>query len=384
MKNTDTTANEFIIKSARIFQKQGFINIDYRLESQYRLKGKDRVRFSTGEAVTRRALQRIERDKFSLAQSHYSEHEKTTDGSLVTLDDIALKALREDRHNRANDTQKDMETIYEMFIKPKYKHTLLEDIKVSDVKEWKTKLLTGNKLSRSRFIKYFRVFNTILNFGEQNEIISRNVCNLVDKKSKLFAVNKKSLEEKYYTATEVEKMLSNSTGWFRVMLMTYLNTGMRTGEGLALQWKDIDFKNRTITIQRSIRKGKLKEGTKTNGGRVIRMSLPLHDALLEYKEYCNSRIWLFPNPKTGKPYYEANSITKWYFKPLLNRCNIDYRQFYSLRHTFASLSIQKNIPMPIVQKMLGHSDLNTTLKFYVKHDLLAEKNDIDIFDKLYV
>ena len=92
---------------------------------------------------------------------------------------------------------------------------------------------------------------------------------------------------------------------------------------------------------------------------------------------------MFPNLKTGKPYYEANSITRWYFKPLLKKLGIEYKTLYALRHTFASLSAQRNIPMSAIQKQLGHKKLSTTLDFYIKHDLLAEENDIDIFDKLY-
>ena len=214
-------------------------------------------------------------------------------------------------------------------------------------------------------------------------MIDRNPVSLVKTSSKLFTVSKKSLDEKYYTSKEVDAMLKNSTGWFRVMLITLLNTGVRTGEILALKISDIDFEKRTITIQRSMRKGKLKETTKTGENRIIRMSQPLKDELLDYKKVCTSQTWLFPNPKTGKPYYEATSITRWYFNPILKKCNIENKTLYALRHTFASLSAQKNIPMSIISKQLGHKKLSTTMDFYVKHNLLSDDNDMDIFDKLY-
>jgi integrase len=105
--------------------------------------------------------------------------------------------------------------------------------------------------------------------------------------------------------------------------------------------------------------------------------------LLAYQKSCSSTLWLFPNPKTGMPYYEANSITKWYFKPLLEQCGIEYKTFYALRHTFASLSAQKNIPMSIISKQLGHKKISTTMDFYVKHNLLSDGTDMHIFDTLY-
>ena len=273
--------------------------------------------------------------------------------------------------------------IYETCIKPVFEHSLLTDIKVSDLRAWKNNILSVHPMSQGRFVKYLRVLSFIFKYAFENEMIDRNPVALVDKKSKLFTKSKIKQDEKYYTAEEVKKMLAESTGWFRVMLVTYLNLGIRTGEGISLKWSDIDFEQMTITIQRSRRKGRTKEGTKTDEDRIIRMSQPLKEELLAYQSYCVSDEWLFPNPKTGLLYYEANSIVEHYFKPLLEKCGIQYKTFYALRHSFASLSIQKNIPMSIIQQQLGHKKLSTTLDYYVKHNLLAEKNDMDIFDKLY-
>ncbi len=372
-----------IIKSARLFEKNGMIHIDYRVNTHYKKDGKERCRFSTGEQSTRRAMQRLERDKYALALAHYLETTTLMDGVNLTVDDVALDAINSDRSNRQEDTQNDYLTIYHVYIKPFFGKKILRDVKVHDIKRWKDQLLNENELSRGRYIKYHRTLNFIFRYALENEMIDRNPSALVDKKSKLFVSSRRNQTEKYYTSSEVEKMLSESTGWFRVLLVTYLNTGMRTGEGLALKWSDMDFEKRTIIIQRSVRKGRIKEGTKTGEDRVIRMSLPLRDELLAYKKVCKGNIWLFPNEKTGEPYYEANSITTWYFKPLLKKCNIAYRTMYALRHTFASLSVQKNIPMSAIQKQLGHKKLSTTLDFYVKHNLLAEDSNSDIFDKLY-
>ncbi len=374
---------DMIIKRVRLFEKGGKIHLDYRLNHLYKKDSKDRVRFSTGEVHTRRAMQRIERDKYALALAHYLENTQVMDGANMTLGDIALDAISEGKGNRQADSHNDYLMIYDIYIKPIFEHTILTDIKVSHLRSWKNDLLEVHPMSQARFVKYLRVLNFIFKYAFENEMIDRNPVLLVDKKSKLFKKSKTKQEEKYYTATEVKKMLSKATGWFRVMLVTYLNTGIRTGEGLALKKSDIDFEKMTIVIQRSMRKGKVKEGTKTGEDRIIRMSQPLKDELLAYMEFCTSDTWLFPNIKTGLPYYEANSITKYYFKPLLEICGIKYKTFYALRHSFASLSIQKNIPMSVIQQQLGHKKLSTTLDFYVKHDLLAEKNDIDIFDKLY-
>ncbi len=372
-----------IIKSVRAYEKGGYIHMDYRVNTAYRHNSKERTRFSTGVQHSRRAVQRVDREKYAMALDHYLENTTVQDSANLTLGNIAMDSINEDKGNRQADTHNDYLQIYEVYIKPTFEHSILREIKVSDLKAWKNNLLEKHEMSRSRYTKYHRTLNFIFKYALENEMIDRNPAALVDKKSKLFTQSKSMQGEKYYTSSEAKLMVENATGWFRALLITYLNTGMRTGEGLALKWSDIDFEKYTITIQRSTRKGRLKESTKTGENRVIRMPLPLRDELLAYKQVCKSDIWLFPNPKTGMPYYEANSINTWYFKPLLEMCNIEYRTFYALRHTFASLSAQKQIPMSVIQKQLGHKKLSTTMDFYIKHNLLDDDGNSDIFDKLY-
>jgi len=372
-----------IIKTVRVFEKSGYIHMDYRVNSTYKKDGQDRYRFSTNEVSSKRTMVRIEREKFQRALAHYLENTTVIDEDNLTVGDIALDAINDGKGNRQEDTHNDYLTIYEIYIKSHFERKRLRDVKVHDIKRWKDMILKSNELSRGRYIKYHRCLSFIFQYALENEMINRNPTSLVDKKSKLFTKSKKSLDNKYYTATEAETMLANAIGWFRVMLIMYINTGMRTGEGLALKWTDIDFEKQVITIQRSMRKGTLKDSTKTGEDRIVMMSKPLKEALLSYRKVCTNETWLFPNPKTGKPYYEANSITKHYFKPLLKKCKIEYKTFYALRHTFASLSAQKNIPMTIISKQLGHKKISTTMDFYVKHNLLSNDNDQHIFDKLY-
>lgn len=111
-------------------------------------------------------------------------------------------------------------------------------------------------------------------------------------------------------------MLEGATGWFKAFLVTLFNTGIRTGEALALQWGDIDFENNTITIQRTQRHGVLKE-TKTNIINVLYMPTPVKEALQLHGQTAKSSLWVFPNENTLQPYFESRPIVKSYFKPPL-------------------------------------------------------------------
>jgi integrase len=372
-----------IIKSVRVFEKNGYVHLDYRVHDEYQKDGKTRTRSSTDEPYSKRTIAKIEREKFSRAKEHYLTNNVIREENNPTVGDIALDALNDGKSSRNEDTHKDILSIYENDIKPYFEDRYIKEIKVSDIKRWKDRLLTGKFLSKQRYAKYHRCLNFIFHYALVNEIIDKNPVVLVDRKSKLFTKSKNSLEKKYYSAKEVEKLLSTATGWFRVMLLFYINTGVRTGEGLALKWSDIDFENRSIAIQRSIRAGKLSESTKTGSDRLIVMSKPLKEALLTYKEVAPSDTWVFINPYTNKPFTSSKSIIHRYFKPLLKECQIKYSRFYILRHTFASLSAKKGIPMTVISKQLGHANPSVTMKYYVQHNLLDNDNDIDIFDKIY-
>lgn len=373
--------SEDLIKSVRVYSKDGKICLDYRLLDGYRKNGQERIRFSLKLDATPSNMQRTEREKFALALDHFLSNNEVSDGNY-TIDEIALKALNEDRHNRAEDTHNDYIQIYTKYIKPYFGNKHLADIKVTDLKAWKNNLIESSNLSKSRFTKYYRTFNFIWSYALMNELIDKNPLALVDKKSKQFSKSKSDSSQKYYSRDEVQRILEGATGWFKAFLTLSFNTGLRTGEALALQWGDIDFENNTITIQRTQRHGVLKE-TKTNIVNVNYLPAPVKEALYIHQQQAKSDLWVFPNENTLQPYFESRPIVESYFKPLLERLNITYKTLYATRHTFASLIVENNMPITLAQKYLGHTKLSTTMDYYVKNGLMDVAKIDSGIDRLY-
>jgi|GEM_PF-1433711 integrase len=373
--------HEDLLKSVRVYKKGGKVCLDYRLVDEYRKDGKERIRFSLKLDDTPLNMQRTEREKYSLALEHFLSNNEVNDGNY-TIEDIALKALNEDKHNRAEDTHNDYIQIYTKYIKPYFGNKHLADIKVTHLKDWKNNLIESHKLSKSRFTKYYRTFNFIWNYALVNEMIDKNPLALVDKKSKQFSKSKSDASQKYYSKDEVQKILEHATGWFKAFLTLSFNTGLRTGEALALQWSDIDFEEEKVIIQRSQRHGKLKE-TKTNIINKIYMPSPVKEALQLHKQTAKSDLWVFPNEKTLQPYFESRPIVKTYLKPLLERLNIPYKTLYATRHSFASSVVEKNLPITLAQKYLGHQKLSTTMDFYVKNGWMDVANIDKEIDRLF-
>jgi len=324
-----------IIKSARIFEKNGNINIDYTVNTQYIKDAKSRIRFSTSKVATTRNKQQIQRNMYQLATEHYLKN-NTIKSDVVLFKDIALEAIREDEHSRTKSTQADYESMYKREIAPTFDNMILDDIKVSHIKAWQRNLLEIRPMSRARYVKHHRVMNFIFKFAFMNEYINKNIMDLVEIKSNLFIESTKDKSKMYYSKDEVNLMIENSTGWFKVFLIVLFNTGMRTGEAMALKFTDFNYDDNTIFLQRSKRNGVLSNRLKTQKSATIRMSNNLKKVLQEYQLESDCE-WLFLNPKTHEPFWGSGSIVNRHFKPLLDKLDIEYKTMYATRSTYASL-----------------------------------------------
>lgn len=163
---------------------------------------------------------------------------------------------------------------------------------------------------------------------------------------------------------------------------TAVVTGMRPGELAGLSWPDIDFKNGTISVQRSlVWRGKVGEGwflepTKTERGRrEITIPDSLVNALSELKKRQDARMklagdrylnhaFVFAN-KLGNPVYPGTFV-KSVFKVALVRAGLPKRiRLYDLRHTCATLLLKDGEHIKVVSERLGHSNVRMTLEIYV-------------------
>ena len=370
-----------IIKSARVYKNSAeIIYLDYRLFPEYKTD-KDRTRMSTGIPYSAQKMREIERDKMNIALQHFLKHNEISDG-VILFKDIALVAVQEESDSRMPDIQQDYENILNNHILKHFANKQLTDIRVSDLKQWKKKLLAKHPMSLSRYKKYHRVMNMIFKYAYLNEYLNKNLMDLVDRRSNLFTVKTKP-EHLYYSSNEVKAILGSAEGWVKTFLTTLFYCGMRTGESLALKFSDIDFENNKITLQRSIRHGRIRNSTKTGTTNVINMPEPVKLALLALKEHSRSQEWIFPNPVTLKPFYQPKSIVDTYFKPLLKSLNIEYRTLYATRHSCASIMLEMGVPLTYIQKQLTHKKLSTTMDYYIKHSNVDDSKQREVVDKLF-
>lgn len=181
---------------------------------------------------------------------------------------------------------------------------------------------------------------------------------------------------------EVRKFLEiTDTGIHAEYFRTAVVTGMRPGELGGLSWQDIDFKHRTIAVQRSlVWKGVEAHGwflvaTKTKRGkREITIPTSLANALAELKKRQEGCIdlagdryqnhgFVFADDR-GSPVYPKMFI-KYVFKVALVRAGLPRTiRLYDLRHTCATLLLKDGEHIKVVSERLGHSNVHITLEIY--------------------
>lgn len=162
-----------------------------------------------------------------------------------------------------------------------------------------------------------------------------------------------------------------------------LYTGIRLGELLALTWEDINFNSNLLTINKTSYSAKLDGKTQIivdkpktkKSNRVIPLPNQLVKLLKIIKKESNSKyvITTRNSEMVGNRSYQRT------FKFILKKVNVPYRNFHSLRHTFATNAIELGMDVKTLAEILGHTNAMITLNRY-SHSLLNYK--IEMMNKL--
>ena len=167
-------------------------------------------------------------------------------------------------------------------------------------------------------------------------------------------------------------------------ILLALYTGLRIGELCSLTWKDIDFKNnilyvnkttQRIYIKNDINKGQSKlivDSPKTKYSiREIPLNKEFLSILKEFKTNKDDYIL------TGSKRIIEPRLYRDYYNRILKKARIKKIKFHSLRHTFATNCIRIGTDIKTVSELLGHSSVKITLDLYVHPETAQKKKCIN-------
>ncbi|MFA5780106.1 MAG: tyrosine-type recombinase/integrase [Elusimicrobiota bacterium] len=186
------------------------------------------------------------------------------------------------------------------------------------------------------------MFNKAIHWGYISQNPAKNIKKLPDTTKKL---------PRFLTIDEIKMVLAECSSWLYNIVVCLILTGMRVGELINLTWNDINFKQQRIHIQS-------KDGwtPKTYEIRTI----PMHPMVIDIlKKLPKNTKYVFTSPEGHK--LIGGNLQKRYFKKITNKLGLKDATIHTLRHTFASHLVMKGVDILTVSKLLGHSDIKTTM-----------------------
>lgn len=306
------------------------------------------------------------------------------DYETFTISDLMHTWLFDFLHNSSKlkpSTFQRYEGLYRNYIK----NSEISGNKLVNIKSIQLQNFYNNLSKEGYSYSQINTLNTFLkvffNWCIDNDYILKNPCSKVNiKGNKNDIINNERKDVEILSEKEIEiikKYIKNSN--FELLFLLDLATGLRQGELLALDWEHIDLKNKTIKVEKSVKEVYVYDDENTrhietifqtpktaNSFRTVFLPNVIIDVLTKIK---NKEGLLFMDDE-GKPLKGKNVSTKW--TKILRECDIPHKKFHSIRHTYASMLLQKGVDIETVAELMGHSAISIT-QIYL-HSSSTSKN----------
>ena len=213
------------------------------------------------------------------------------------------------------------------------------------------------------------VLNMIMVYAMCQGYIDTNPCELA-KIPKGLKKTKRELPEQ----NQINRVKNGLDCHFGLFAYFLLYTGLRRGEALAIEWKDIDFKNNLINVDKAIffknNKPELKSTKTESGTRTVPLLTPLRGVLQKEKD---RSVYLF-----GKDKMMTEQALRRAWEHYCKDSGVTITP-HQLRHAFATILFDAEISSKSAQKILGHADYKTTMEIYTH---ISEKREVTDTKKL--
>jgi len=236
------------------------------------------------------------------------------------------------------------------------------------------------------------LLSNTLNLAVKQGLLKQNPLKAIT----LASIKKEKKETRALSEEERERIFSEVENTrYHSAFTVALYTGLRRGEVAGLTWDDVDFESNTIAVNKQLQvqnSALMLVVTKTEtSNRILQMPQKLHAYLKSLKQEQDERRAFYGEhyyqekyfvcaEKDGRPISPDVLTDKAYL--LKKKLNIDFK-FHDLRHTHATMMLEADANIKVLQERLGHSDIGTTLNTYSHVTKKLEDQAIERFNTFF-
>ncbi len=236
------------------------------------------------------------------------------------------------------------------------------------------------------------ILRAALNEAVRKEIVKRNVAALVQ------GPTVRRFHPRPYSRSEAQAFLNAFRGErLEAVYSVAVACGLRQGETLGLSWSDIDFEGGKMHIRQQLQRDEFKKLSLTDlktEGSVREIELPqicisalrIHQSRQISERQLAGNRWvetgLVFTTTVGTGVDQRNLLRRYY--AVVKASGLRRIRFHDLRHTAATLLLAMGLSMNAVSKILGHSDIRTTMNIYGGVLSEEKRNAANLMDGLFL
>ncbi len=256
-------------------------------------------------------------------------------------------------------------SIYKVYLKrwiiPKWSDHFLSDIRTIEVESW----LQSLTIARSTCAKIRNVMSVLFNHACRYEFFDGNPIKFVRQSAK------RRFPPIVLTPAEIRTLLEGLKSRERTLVLIAASTGIRQSELFALKWGDINFSAGAMNVARSIVHGFVGPCKTESSQKPVPIHPLVVEALLKWRSqspYCRPDDWVFASRHShGQLPYWGQTILQKYLRPAARRLGIERRfGWHTFRHTYSTLLRSVGTEFKVMQELLRHSTIRSTLDVYTQ------------------
>jgi len=276
-------------------------------------------------------------------------------------DHFEQRELAKDNTWRSHATKKSYQVYLNRWVRPHWRHHELPEVRTIQVESWLRRL----PLAKSSCAKIRNLMSVLFNHACRYELFDRNPVHLVRQSAK------RRRTPTVLTPAEIRALVDNLNIRERTLVLLAASTGLRQSELFGLKWGDLDFSQGTMNVTRSIVYGVVGPCKTESSQKPVPVHPLVAGALLLWRRhstYIKQDDWIFASRRhRGRHPFWGQAILRKYVRPVAEKVGIQKCiGWHTFRHMYSTLLRSVGTEFKVMQELLRHSSLRSTLDVYTQ------------------